>query len=188
MNNEKLKMPFIIKPRFSRGSRGFRVIRKENDIEKYFNEEKFSKEELMVQQYIEGKEYTVSVVVSKEGKLLCVVPKEIILKKGITQIGATRKSEIIEELCIRINEKFNPRGPFNVQLIIDEKNIPYIIEVNPRFSTTVALTIESGVDEISCLILDRLGKQFKIQENFKENLIMSRYSEQLFIEEKDNVI
>jgi carbamoyl-phosphate synthase large subunit len=186
--NSKIKMPFIIKPRVSRGSRGFRIIREKAEIEKYLNEEKYAKEELMVQKYIEGKEYTVSVIITKEGKLLSVVPKEIILKRGITQIGITRKNRIIENLCKKINEKFNPCGPINVQLIIDEKGKPYVFEVNPRFSTTVALTIESGVDEISALILDRLDEKFNIEKKFKENLIMTRYSEQLFVEEKADVI
>lgn len=174
--------PFIVKPRFSRGSRGFTLVNCKEDLKKVPTASEFPGG-FVAQRFISGKEFTVSVIVDKDGNLLAVVPKEVVLKKGITWIGITKRSNAIDDACRKINKLFNPCGPFNVQLIMDKNGIPYIIEVNPRFSTTVALTIESGIDEVSLLVLDCIGRKISCPNNFKENLVMIRYTEQLFIDE-----
>lgn len=185
MKDKKNFFPKIIKPRNSRGSRGFMSINSYKDYHHYLNNSSFAKEKLIFQEPIKGREYTISVIVKKDGKIIAIVSKEVIEKKGITKIGVTRRNKAIEEVCRKIQEKFQANGPFNVQLIINEKDKkPYIHEINPRFSTTVALTIESGINEVDILIKDRLNIRSKTPKFFKKNLIMIRYEDQVFINEK----
>lgn len=176
--DEIIDFPIILKPRTGRGSRGVFVIKNINEFEE-ISSSIINKESYILQKCLEGNEYTVSVVVSKSGKLLSIVPKRIISKQGITKAGITEKNDLINELCKKIVDKLNPRGPFNVQLIIDN-NIPKIFEINPRFSTTVALTIESGVNEVDMLIRDALGEDVNENFNFEEGKIILRYTGQIF--------
>ena len=70
-------------------------------------------------------------------------------------------------------------------ILEDGTTVPYIIEINPRFSTTVSLTIESGVDEVDLSIRDQLNIPFPPLSSFKEDLVMIRYEDHLFTNEKD---
>ncbi len=179
--------PCIIKPIRSRGSRGFRYLNNESDLKRYFQNNPQNKRNLIIQEIIKGTEFTISVVVSPDGEVLSVVPKEIILKKGITKIAVTRQNQNIEGVCRKIQQNFKANGPFNVQLIMDKKtNLPKIFEINPRFSTTVALTMASGVNEVDLLIKRLFGKKV-LAPKFKENLTMIRYEDQIYLDE-NNII
>ena len=175
--------PGIIKPIRSRGSRGFRYLSNQNDLEKYLQNNNYKKEDLLIQEAVEGTEFTISVVVSKQGEVLSVVSKEVIFKKGITKIAVTRYNQKISEICQKIQQKFGANGPFNVQLIMDKKtNLPKIFEINPRFSTTVALTMRAGVNEVA-LLIERLFNKKVPKPKFKKNLVMIRYEEQYYLPE-----
>ena len=175
--------PCIIKPATSRGSRGFQCLENKKDFENYFQGSNYAKEEVIVQEKVVGTEFTISVVVSSKGKVLTVVPKEVILKKGITRIAVTRYNKKIEEVCKKIQKSFHADGPFNVQLMLEKKTgLPKIFEINPRFSTTTVLTMASGVNEVDLLIRDLLGKKIENQQ-FKRNLVMLRCEEQYFFPE-----
>lgn len=177
--------PCIIKPITGRGSRGFQYLKNRKALRDYLLQSNYKKKDLLLQEFIEGTEYTVSVVVSQKGKVLSVVPKEVILKKGITQIAVTRFKPEIFETCKKIQEVFGADGPFNVQLTIDKKDgLPKIFEINPRFSTTLVLTTAAGVNEVDLLIKDLLGEEIFVP-SFKRNLVMMRYPEQIFIAEKN---
>ena len=180
-------LPCIIKPIKSRGSRGFQYLKNKEDFKKYFEDNSFKKNDLIIQELIEGTEFTISVVVSNKGEILSVVPKEVILKKGITKIAVTRRNQKIDEVCRKIQQNFQADGPFNVQLIMDKKtNLPKVFEINPRFSTTVALTMAAGVNEVDLLIENLLNKKTS-KPRFKENLVMTRYEDQIYFNE-DNII
>ncbi len=189
---EKIKnqgvFPKIVKPIVGRGSRGFAQLKTISDYEEYMKNTTYDKKDLIIQDFIEGTEYTVSVVAAKDGRTIAVVPKEIILKKGITKAGVTRENKTIDDLCRKIQEKLKGNGPFNVQLIIDKQNIPYVIEINPRYSTTVTLTIEAGINEVDLLIKDKLGIEQTEPKTFKKNLVMLRYEDQIFLDEKNLTI
>jgi len=176
-------LPGIIKPITGRGSRGFWRINNQEDFRNYFKSNPYGKEDVIVQEAVLGKEFTVSVVVSGRGEVLSVVPKEIILKKGITNIAVTRRNLKIDRVCRQIQKHLRADGPFNVQLIMDKKTgTPKVFEINPRFSTTVALTMAAGVDEVGLLIESLFtGKTSKA--HFKKNLVMVRYQEQYYLPE-----
>ncbi len=185
---ENLEIPGIVKPRTGRGSRGFMKLTGIADYENYMKTNPSTNGGIIFQEFVEGKEFTISVIVQKNGHVLSVVPKEVVVKKGITKVGITRKNAQRDALCRKIQEKLKANGPFNVQLIISSKNnVPYVHEINPRFSTTVALTIESGVNEIDLLIKDRLGIKTGKAGSFKNNLAMVRYEDQIFVGENELV-
>lgn len=180
VNKQSFRTPKIIKPIVGRGSRGVALIRSYQQWQQYFKDHSYQKRDVMVQEYIKGQEYTVSAVVGKRDHVYAVVPKRIITKKGITYQSVTERHQPIEQLVSKIQQEFHPQGPFNVQLIQQAKKL-YVLEVNPRFSTTVAHTIAAGIDEVGCLIKDFSGISQPGKLHFKENLVMLRYMAQHYV-------
>lgn len=173
--------PIFVKPRVGRGSRGGRKIMSSEELSAYFRVEPYSPADVIVQEYLEGDEYTVSVVVNNQNRPMAIVPKKIILKKGITQQAVTEKNKLIEETCRKIVEKLQPAGPFNVQLRIVKGKLK-IFEINPRFSTTTVLTCEAGVNEFELWIDNYDCNSVKYVDTWKEGLYLYRRWESCFYE------
>jgi carbamoyl-phosphate synthase large subunit len=164
--------PAVVKPRIGRGSRGVAVVENATALEGYllFCGQRFG--ELLVQEKLTGVEYTVTTLVDREGQLIAVIPKEIIRKRGITQVAVTRRDSAIEDLCRAIQDRLRADGPFNVQLVMTTKG-PVVFEINPRFSTTIALDIDAGVNGIDALI--RGAKHGVGSMTFRPGTVMVRH-------------
>jgi len=178
---EDLEYPLIVKPRIGRGSRNVMELKSSDQIEAYKVLCGLPSDRILVQEKIRGKEFTVSVVVNKVGDVLAVVPKEVINKRGITITAITRENSEICSLCVDIQRKLKPNGPFNVQLVQRDDGVPVVFEINPRYSTTIALTMAAGVNEIE--ILTENIKSPNGLFPFKADLVMTRFNEQLFFDE-----
>jgi len=148
---EEFAYPVFLKPICGRGSRGALKILSKAAFDAYFVLEGYAKEVVMVQPFLEGEEYSVSVVVNQDNKLLSIVPKKILQKRGITISACTQREPAIQKLCERIVALLQPCGSFNVQLKLHQ-GVPKIFEINPRFSTTTILSMEAGVDEFALMI------------------------------------
>ncbi len=177
----EIEYPFNAKPRIGRGSRKVMEIKSKKQLEAYKVLSDLNGDEILLQEKIEGKEFTVSVVVYSDGNILAVVPKEVIYKRGITIVAITRANKEIENLCIEIQNRLKANGPFNVQLILREDGVPIVFEINPRFSTTIALTMAAGVNEIDILIPGQKYSGGLLP--FKKNLVISRFYDQIYFKE-----
>jgi carbamoyl-phosphate synthase large subunit len=173
---DQSSFPAIIKPRRGRGSRDVCHLQNREEFIDYLRCSTHSPDQLIVQEYIRGVEFTVSVVVWRDGEVQAVIPKEILSKKGITRMAVTRRNTRIEEICHRIQHTMSADGPFNVQLILDEQtHEPCIFEINPRFSTTITLTMAAGIDELNGLISQAVGgRQSYHFPEWKEGLVLFR--------------
>ncbi len=176
--------PAIVKPRAGRGSRGVALVRDRQELSAYLGKAALSAPSYIVQEHCKGREFTTSVIVGLNGDLLGVVPKEAVDKRGITQVGVTRRVPVIDELCAAIQSRFRADGPFNVQLMLGDDGVPRVFEVNPRYSTTVALTLASGIDEVDVVMRHALGEKVR-PLSYRADLMMLRYSTQLYLPESD---
>ena len=178
------RYPAIVKPRHGRGSRGLAFLDGRADLDRYLASASRSADHYIVQDRLLGPEFTTSVVVGLDGTLLAVVPKEAVDKRGITQVGVTRAVPEIDALCRDIAAKLDPCGPFNVQLIFGEDRVPRVIEINPRYSTTMALTLASGVNEVDAVLRHVRGED-PGRLTFEPDLMMLRYTAQVYVKEQD---
>jgi carbamoyl-phosphate synthase large subunit len=176
--------PAIVKPRHGRGSRGLAFLDGPDDLRAYLAATSQSADHYIVQDRLRGPEFTTSVVVGLDGTLLAIVPKEAADKRGITQVGITRDVPAIDELCRAITKALDPRGPYNVQLILGDDGVPRVIEINPRYSTTMALTLASGVHEVDAVLRHARGEH-PGQLTFTPDLMMLRYTAQIYVKESE---
>lgn len=172
--DNSISYPIFLKPNVGRGSRGIKKIDNKQEFEAYFILEDYKKEEVLVQPFIDGDEYTVSVTVNNLNKIMAIVPKLVFVKQGITKHAKSIKHEQIKASCEKIVKIFNPCGSFNVQLKIKD-NIIYIFEINPRYSTTLVLSMESGINEIDLNIINYDIKDVEYVEEFKEISLIRRW-------------
>jgi carbamoyl-phosphate synthase large subunit len=173
---------FFAKPISGRGSRGIRKIIAPEELEAYYVLEKYKPQDILVQEYVKGQEYTVGVLINKNDDILYISCRKILSKKGITIKAITENNALIEEAVFKINNCLKPKGPVNIQLYITPENEVKIFEINPRFSTTTVMSYEAEVDEIG-LWLQYADKKFNgdiIRP--KQNLILHRRWENVFYE------
>lgn len=178
---EAHSFPLLVKPRRGRGSRGVRRVDDPDELTGALEASDADPESLLVQEFVEGTEYTTSVVATRDGRLLGVVPKVALEKDGSTVTGVTRRSRPVLAECRSLFETLQPDGPMNVQQIVGEDGTPYTIEINPRFSSTSCLTAAAGVDEFDLLVRDRLGETVSPPEEFEEGLYLQRYRDHVFV-------
>jgi carbamoyl-phosphate synthase large subunit len=164
---KSLGLPLIIKPRKGRGGR---------DIVRLDNQNLFGCFVPRIQDPI-FPEYTVDVVVSKRGKILAIVPKKRIeMRGGSTYKAITIREREIENTATRIAHLLKADGPLNIQFMVNTRTgQANVLEINPRFSSSLALTVRAGVNSVEILIRDALGKTADQIFPFKEGLCMLRY-------------
>ncbi|WP_436886967.1 ATP-grasp domain-containing protein [Nocardiopsis dassonvillei] len=173
----------VVKPRSGRGSRGVRIVESVDGLARVVAESGHHADELIVQERITGPEYTVSVVVWRDGGVQAVVPKEVVLKRGVTKYAVTRRNEAVIETCRAVQESLRADGPFNVQLCLDGTGAPRVFEINPRFSSTSALTTAAGVDEIAGLVGQAIGTGPRLADEWREGVAMVRHWTDEFVDE-----
>lgn len=146
---QKRPNDMILKPRFGRGSRGLFYCRKGNDFEGLKNYLLSCGVPYVIQNEIQGVEYTVQVIANKLGKIKAVVPVRVFEKRGSTTRCQIELNEVVIETTKKIHETFLPQGTYNIQYIYDSMTKTcLVIEINPRVSTTLCLAVESGIDPI----------------------------------------
>lgn len=174
------RFPAIVKPRVGRGSRGFAVVETRDRLAEYLDRTGEAPDRFIVQEKLEGREFTTSAVVALGGPLLAVVPKEAAVKKGITQLGITRRVPAIDTLIAGIQDHLHADGPFNVQLMLGSDGVPRVFEINPRYSTTVALTLGAGLDEVDVVVRKAMGEDVG-PLSWRADVMMVRYTSQMFV-------
>ena len=184
-NLDEAEFPLVLKPRTDRGGRGVEIVKSPNELNEAITTTSRQPDELLVQEYLEGEEFTTSVVCTNENSVLSVVPKEAIRKDRSTVHGVTREAPEVSDSCYQIIDQFSPSGPINVQQICDDNGVPHVIEINPRFSSSACLTVAAGVDELAVLIKDAVDLPYNKPSSFESDLHMLRYTDQHFIKDKD---
>lgn len=158
--NFEMAFPVFLKPIMGRGSRGIFKISNKEQYEAYFKlYPEYSKKNILVQEYVSGQEYTVGALTNNLNELITINSKKVLQKKGITQMAVIENNKLINNVVKQIVTEFKPSGPFNVQLYITKDNEIKIFEINPRFSTTTALSYAAKIDEIS-LFLNFYNKKY----------------------------
>lgn len=168
--------PLIAKPSHGMGSAGVRKVECQAELD-------FIKgNELLLQEYISGTEYSLDVLCDLQGNVIAVVPRERMEVRGgeVVKSRTVRNQRLIEE-GTRIVEQLGAAGPLNLQCIVKEDQI-YWIEINPRFGGGVPLTFAAGVDYPH--LIYRMAQGMPVEPiigQFEENLMMLRYDQSFFI-------
>jgi carbamoyl-phosphate synthase large subunit len=148
--------PALVKPREGRGSRHVAIVNTEAELDAHVLLSGLTKASFIVQELLQGQEYTVTMVGDQRGTLRAVVPVRVALKKGITVRAATDHDEGVIAACVKIHAVQPVSGIYNIQCIKTADGAVKPFEINPRISTTTCLAMAAGVDVLG-LALDEGG-------------------------------
>jgi carbamoyl-phosphate synthase large subunit len=131
----------IVKPREGRGSRGLHI----NPANPGLFDETF-----MVQELHSGPEITTAFYVNKKARLHGMMTFERSLASGMTERCQITHDfdEPLTYLVEQMVEKFDLRGPCNIQSIVNEEGRIVPFEVNCRYSGTSSIRAQLGFPDV----------------------------------------
>ena len=135
--------PWVVKPRSGRGSRDVTLT---GDLQTAQAAVKFLDGHGIVQAMATGREWTADVLTNHHGDVLCVVPRwRVEVKAGISTKGETFADPTVIELVTKTVQACELAGVCNVQGFLTDEG-PIIVELNPRFSGGLPLSLAAGAD------------------------------------------
>ncbi len=135
--------PWIVKPRFGRGSRDVYAVADEDQLRYALARVP----DPIVQTLVSGREFTVDALIDRDGSLAGAVPRwRLETKAGISVKGETFVDQDLVSETEKVLRAVGLTGPVNVQGFVLPTGDLQFIEVNPRFSGALPLSLAAGAD------------------------------------------
>jgi len=174
IENEWANKKVVIKPTSGSGSRGVEIHDHYNSID----EEKRSTRNIMIQEFFEGPEYSVDVMVNKNGEVKAAVPRvRMRTDSGVSVTGLVENNPLVIEYAKRVAKHIGLTFAGNIQIILDPKKGPRLVEINPRFSGGLSLVIEAGANAPVMCVKELLNEEVNEVKEFKEIAMVRSYTE-----------
>jgi carbamoyl-phosphate synthase large subunit len=172
-------LPLFIKPRTGRGAVGAFPVRTRRELE-FFSE---YVADPIVQEYLDGPEFTIDVLCNLEGAPLSIVPRErVVIRAGVIDRGRTVADGPLVDLARDVCSAIPFAGPLNIQCRMRDGH-PVVFEINPRFSGGIPLTIQAGADFPEMLLRLALGRRVAPQVGrFRADLWMTSFESSFFLD------
>ena len=138
--------PWIVKPRFGRGSGDVYAVDEEDELAWALRRVPAP----IVQTRLAGREFTVDALVDRDGRLAGAVPRwRIETKAGISTKGTTFADDRLVAGVGALTRTLGLTGPCNVQGFVAPDGSRWFVEVNPRFSGGLALSLAAGAELVA---------------------------------------
>jgi carbamoyl-phosphate synthase large subunit len=176
---KKKSFPYFLKPWDGHASRENVVVHNLEELRFYSKRIK----NCLVQEVIEGQEYTADVLVDFDQQVRCIVPRmRIETRSGEVSKSKTVKHSGIMQRCQSLVEKLGAGpGIITIQCFLTSDESIKIIEINPRFGGGIVLSIKAGAHFPAWILKLWLGKAVRISPNtWQDNLTMLRYDESVW--------
>jgi len=132
---ERLGSPLLVKPVFSRGGRGVKILHTAADVRAE------AREGVIFQEFIPGPEFDGNLFVKPDGAMdSIVILKKTSLKEGLvgnaTGVERTTNDEVAD-ICARIAARLGLIGPIDIDIRLKEDGTPVLLEINSRLGGNV---------------------------------------------------
>jgi carbamoyl-phosphate synthase large subunit len=177
-------LPLFIKPRTGRGAVSAFAVHSRRELEFFLG----YVPDPVVQELLEGPEFTIDVLCDGEGRPLSIVPRErVVIRAGVIDRGRTVNDPALIGLAGRACRAIRFHGALNIQCRM-RAGEPAIFEINPRFSGGIALTMQAGADFPQMLVRLALGRRVEPAIGaFRDQLWMTSFESSFFLESPDLV-
>jgi carbamoyl-phosphate synthase large subunit len=175
------RFPYYLKPRAGSAAMGNYIVRDADELRVFGRRVK----EPIVQEFVEGSEYTLDVYTGLDGRPRCVVPRRRIeIRSGEVSKGVIAKDRAIMAVGRRVVEMLGEcRGVVTVQCIVTLDRRIRVIEVNPRFGGGAPRAIHAGADFPRWLLAEHGGRKIRIKAlGFRSDVAMLRYDDSVFLQ------
>ncbi len=174
-------LPLFSKPLTGSASQRVNIIRDQLDLDYFLRRY----DDLIIQEFVEGQEYTLDVYVGLDGVPRCVVPRaRWQVRGGEVCKGVVVKDQAIMAAGKHVVETLGPslRGLATLQCIKTSDGRVRFIEINPRFGGGAPLSIAAGADFPAWIMQELCGEQPAIAfDGFAHGMCMLRYDWSVFM-------
>ncbi|MGL4656092.1 MAG: ATP-grasp domain-containing protein [Sarcina sp.] len=176
--------PLFIKP--LDGSSSINTFKVKNQKELEFFLEYI--ENPIVQDFMEGTEYTVDILLDFESNPITIVPRErIATRAGEISKGKIVKDREVIEAVRDLLKVFKGIGHITAQCMKTSDGIKFI-EINPRFGGGAPMSIKAGANSAINIIKLLLGEKLEYNENYEEELLAIRFDDSIFINKNGELV
>jgi carbamoyl-phosphate synthase large subunit len=180
LRRKRRRFPYYLKPRAGSAAMGNYIVRDADELRVFGQRVK----EPIVQEFVEGSEYTLDVYTGLDGRPRCVVPRlRLEVRSGEVSKGRIVKDRAIMTVGRRVVEMLGEcRGVVTVQCIVTPDRKIRVIEVNPRFGGGAPLSIHAGADFPKWILQELLGSRPRINPTgFRDDVAMLHYDDSVFL-------
>jgi predicted ATP-grasp superfamily ATP-dependent carboligase len=181
--------PVVLKPLEGFAGASIRMVDKPQKIEKAYIEAKRPGSGVVVQEYINGTDTSISLMASSSGTVTLTMNEQLLGLEEVYQREPfgycgnivpldvkDSTAETCEEIAEKISGHFGLRGSNGIDLVISNDGVPHVVEVNPRFQGTI-----KAVEAVLGINLVKMHLLACRQGVLPTNLDLSRYSTRLIL-------
>jgi carbamoyl-phosphate synthase large subunit len=180
LKRKRHRFPYFLKPRSGSAAAGNYLIGTVDELRTLGRRVV----DPIVQEFVEGEEYTLDVYTGFDGRPRCVVPR----KRLEVRNGEVSKAIIVKDPAIMAVGRSvaqmlaDCRGVITVQCIVTPDNRIRVIEINPRFGGGVPLAIHAGADFPKWILSELAGRKPRINPTgFRDDVAMLRFDDSVFL-------
>ena len=171
------RYPLIVKPRSGRGSTGVHLARNHREAAFFAG----YLERAVVQEALDGMEYTLDVLVASRGEVAILSPRtRLATESGISSKGATHWRPEFLEPVRKMVRALDLVGPINIQCFVGKDGTISFTEINARLAGTAILSQAAGVPLFQGILAMGRGEPPGTWLGPCEPLLMYRYWEERF--------
>jgi carbamoyl-phosphate synthase large subunit len=176
---QKHGFPLILKPRLGWSARGVHKIEDGESLDFYARH----LPNPVLQEYLEGEEFTVAVVHDRDGRYC----DHVVMRRDLLN-GTTYRAEIVSRPDIdtyisSFAKTVALRGSVNIQLRVTARG-PVAFEMNPRFSGTTAIRMRAGFNDVAAVVRNFLDGT-PIAKMHPRRVRVLRFWEEMVVEDGD---
>jgi carbamoyl-phosphate synthase large subunit len=175
---EAVPGPWIVKPRFGRGSRDVYACDDPGELAWAVRRVP----DPLVQTRLSGREFTVDALVDREGGFAGGVPRwRVEVKAGISTKGETFADDRVLRGTAAVLAAVGLRGVACVQGFVTDTGDVVFVEANPRFSGGLPLSLAAGADLVGQYLRAAVGLPVLPEAlAYRPGVRMSRYFSEVF--------
>ncbi len=170
----QLPFPVIVKPARGSAGIGVQVVPSAAELARALK----ATVDPVIEERQTGREFTVNVLASRDGQLVCAVPHlRLETRAGEVSKGRTIRHGDIGRLAHRLVERLpGCRGALNFQGFLDASGGVRLTEINARFGGGYPLAHAAGARFPDWLLMERLGKTIPRDfAGWRPDTVMLRY-------------
>ncbi len=173
----ELPFPLVVKPACGSAGIGVRVVADAAQLRSALG----ALEDPVIEEREAGREFTVNVLASREGELVCAVPHlRLEVRAGEVSKGRTFRHPELDRIAERlVLDLPRCRGPFNFQGFLDGDGVR-LTEINVRFGGGYPLAQAAGARFPEWLIREQRGEPLpRAFTGWQSDVVMLRYDQEI---------
>ncbi|MBH1997828.1 MAG: ATP-grasp domain-containing protein [Sphingomonadaceae bacterium] len=177
-NKTDLNLPLLAKPRHGSSSRGIAMVHNRSQIMTIDATEPY-----ILQEFLHGREFTVSLYFDQEGQMKCAVPHERLrVRSGEVEKGVTLRDPMLRDLAYKLGSALKGAcGAMCFQARMDDRGNPSIFEINARFGGGYPLVHQAGARFTLWMLEERLGMPHTANDDWQKDVLMLRFDDAVFV-------